>query len=238
MDFGEHGQLYVVISGVKSPGDLSILLPDDMNDCTVRPAVDVDVSQILDTMQFKSIRPTFMVTVGNTTLSSDTFILAAEYHNIIERSLLWLQANLDFDPDSLQAKHAKLVAETVEEEKAFTREQYHCLAIWVGTQYDKDPPNLMSENLCHVRLGDVIEEVLGVKGMRRAPRGPLAECCQRASRRRSLGKVAGASAIAREPETLNLILCYELRFKVLPSARETIQYLSRCAELRGDWKQH
>jgi hypothetical protein len=126
----------------------------------------------------RSIRPTLMMTEGNTTSSSDVFIIAAEYHDIIEKSLLWLQANLDFDPDSLQRRHATLVAEMVEEEKIFTREQYHYLHIWVSTQCDKDPPNLMSKNLRHGRLGDVIDEVLGVKGMKPAPRGLPAGCYQ------------------------------------------------------------
>jgi hypothetical protein len=51
----EHGQLYVAFSGVKGPGDLCILLPDDLDDLTVRPAVDLDVVQIIETMQ--SSRP-------------------------------------------------------------------------------------------------------------------------------------------------------------------------------------
>jgi hypothetical protein len=127
----------------------------------------------------RSIRPTLMVTEGNTTSSGDSFILAAEYYDIMEKSLLWLQANLDFDPDSLQGRRAKLVAEMVEEEeKIFIRKQYHCPAIWVGTHCDKDPPNLMSENLRHSRPGDVIDEVLGVEGRKRAPRGPPTGCCQ------------------------------------------------------------
>jgi hypothetical protein len=45
----------MALSGVKSPGDLCILLPDDMDDFTIRPAVDVDVIQILETMH--SSRP-------------------------------------------------------------------------------------------------------------------------------------------------------------------------------------
>jgi hypothetical protein len=45
--------LYVAPSGVKSPGDLCILLPDDMDDFTIRPAVDA--VQILETVQ--SFRP-------------------------------------------------------------------------------------------------------------------------------------------------------------------------------------
>jgi hypothetical protein len=43
------------MSGVKSPGDLCILLSDDMDDFTIRLPVDVDVVQILETMQ--SSRP-------------------------------------------------------------------------------------------------------------------------------------------------------------------------------------
>jgi hypothetical protein len=39
----EHRQLHVALSGVKSPGDLCILFPDDVDDFTIRPAIDVDV---------------------------------------------------------------------------------------------------------------------------------------------------------------------------------------------------
>jgi hypothetical protein len=45
----------MALSGVKSPGDLWILLLNDMHDFTIRPAVDLDVAQILGTMQ--SSRP-------------------------------------------------------------------------------------------------------------------------------------------------------------------------------------
>jgi hypothetical protein len=47
--FREHGQLYVAPSGVKSPGILCVLLPDDMDNFTIRPVVDV--VQILETMR-------------------------------------------------------------------------------------------------------------------------------------------------------------------------------------------
>jgi hypothetical protein len=33
----------MALSGVKNPGDLCILLPDDMDDFNIPPAVDVDV---------------------------------------------------------------------------------------------------------------------------------------------------------------------------------------------------
>jgi hypothetical protein len=51
MKFREHGQLHVALSGVKSPGNLCILLPNDMGDFAIRPLVDLDVVQILETMQ-------------------------------------------------------------------------------------------------------------------------------------------------------------------------------------------
>jgi hypothetical protein len=41
MKFSEHEQLYVALSGVKSPGDLRILLPDDMDDFSIRSFIDV-----------------------------------------------------------------------------------------------------------------------------------------------------------------------------------------------------
>jgi hypothetical protein len=45
----------VALSGVKGSGDLSIVLPDDMDNFTIRPPADIDVVQILETMQ--SSRP-------------------------------------------------------------------------------------------------------------------------------------------------------------------------------------
>jgi hypothetical protein len=45
----------VALSGVKSPDNLCILLPDDVDDFTIRPVVEVDVAQILETIQ--SSRP-------------------------------------------------------------------------------------------------------------------------------------------------------------------------------------
>jgi hypothetical protein len=47
----------VTPSGVKGPDDLCIVLPDDMNDFIIRPAVDVDVVQILETMQSSRLLP-------------------------------------------------------------------------------------------------------------------------------------------------------------------------------------
>jgi hypothetical protein len=41
----------MTLSGVKSSGDLCILLPDDADDFIIRPAVGVDVVQILETIQ-------------------------------------------------------------------------------------------------------------------------------------------------------------------------------------------
>jgi hypothetical protein len=38
----------VAFSGLKSLGDLSILFPNDMDDFTIRQAVDIDVVQILE----------------------------------------------------------------------------------------------------------------------------------------------------------------------------------------------
>jgi hypothetical protein len=42
---------------VKSPGDPYILLSDDANNFTIRPAVDIDVVQILEAMQFSKPLP-------------------------------------------------------------------------------------------------------------------------------------------------------------------------------------
>jgi hypothetical protein len=51
MTFRGHGQLYVTLSGVNSSGNICILFPDDVDDFTTRPAVDLDVVQIVETMQ-------------------------------------------------------------------------------------------------------------------------------------------------------------------------------------------
>jgi hypothetical protein len=53
----ENGQLYVALSRVKSPVDLYILLPDDMDDFTIRPPVDLYVVQILETMESSRALP-------------------------------------------------------------------------------------------------------------------------------------------------------------------------------------
>jgi hypothetical protein len=46
--FWERGQLYVALSRVKSPADPRMLLPDDMADFTIRPRVDADAVQIVE----------------------------------------------------------------------------------------------------------------------------------------------------------------------------------------------
>jgi hypothetical protein len=55
----------VVLSGVKSPGDLCILLPDDMDDFTIRPAVDLDVVQIFGTIQSSRPLPIPQISPGD-----------------------------------------------------------------------------------------------------------------------------------------------------------------------------
>jgi hypothetical protein len=65
MKFCEHGQLYVDLSGVKSPGDLCMLPPDDMDDFNTRPAVDLDVVQILETMQSSRPLPITQISPGD-----------------------------------------------------------------------------------------------------------------------------------------------------------------------------
>jgi hypothetical protein len=50
-------------SGVKSPGDLCVLRPDNMDDFIIRPAVDV--VQILEAMQFSRPLPISQISPGD-----------------------------------------------------------------------------------------------------------------------------------------------------------------------------
>jgi hypothetical protein len=59
----------VVLSGVKSPSNLCILLPDDMDDFTIRPAVDVDIVQILEKVQSSRPLPIPQISPGDNTES-------------------------------------------------------------------------------------------------------------------------------------------------------------------------
>jgi hypothetical protein len=64
----------VALSGVKSPGDFRILLPDDMNDFTIRLPVDLDVIQILETMQSSRPRSIPQISLGDNVESGITSI--------------------------------------------------------------------------------------------------------------------------------------------------------------------
>jgi hypothetical protein len=60
----------VVLSEVKSPGDLCILLLNDMDDFTIRPPVHVNVVQILETMQSSRPLPIPQISPGDNIESS------------------------------------------------------------------------------------------------------------------------------------------------------------------------
>jgi hypothetical protein len=68
--FWEHGQLYVGLSRVKSSVNLCILLPDDMDDFTVRPPIDHDVVQFLETMESSRALPIPRISPGDNVKSS------------------------------------------------------------------------------------------------------------------------------------------------------------------------
>jgi hypothetical protein len=69
MKFLEHGQLYVALAQVKNPGDFCILLPSGIDDFTIRPAVDIDVVQILETMQSSRPPPIPQISPGDNVVS-------------------------------------------------------------------------------------------------------------------------------------------------------------------------
>jgi hypothetical protein len=60
----------MAVSEVKSPDNLWTLLPDDMDDFTIRPAFDVDVVQIIETMQSYRPRPIPKISPGDNVESS------------------------------------------------------------------------------------------------------------------------------------------------------------------------
>jgi hypothetical protein len=74
LEFWEHGQLYMALSRVKRSFDLCILLPDDMDDFTIRPPGDLDVVQILETMESSRALLTHQISSGDNIESGVGFI--------------------------------------------------------------------------------------------------------------------------------------------------------------------
>jgi hypothetical protein len=64
----------MVLSRVKSPVDLCILLPADTNNFTIRPPVDLDVIQILETMEYSRALPIPQISPGDNIESGVGFI--------------------------------------------------------------------------------------------------------------------------------------------------------------------
>jgi hypothetical protein len=55
--FWKCNQLYVAFSRFKTPASLGILIPADMEDCTFRAPVDMDVVPIIEAMDFSRASP-------------------------------------------------------------------------------------------------------------------------------------------------------------------------------------
>jgi hypothetical protein len=66
----EHGQLYMVLSRARSPDNLCILLPEDMDSFIIHPPVDVDVVRIVETMQSSKPLPIPHISPGDNVESS------------------------------------------------------------------------------------------------------------------------------------------------------------------------
>jgi hypothetical protein len=124
------------------------------------------------------IGPTLRETDGNSTSSSDSFLHAAEFHAVVGNAIRWLQANRALSRDEIKAQYPTLVADfltEIEEDRGQMYRVHDNPVSWAHIECDRPFPNLLSSVIHRDRLGEIIDEVLGLrwsfKSARRTKRG-------------------------------------------------------------------
>jgi hypothetical protein len=110
----------------------------------------------------ESNAPILRATEGNTTSSSDYFYEMERFYSVIAIAIRWVRANRNFSPEELKIQHPNLIADGQQEAKQESRSWLN----WTYSQADREIPNLLSSFIHRDRLGDVIDEVLGLSGFR------------------------------------------------------------------------
>jgi hypothetical protein len=110
------------------------------------------------------IAPTLAQTRGNATGTSGEFQSAARFHAVVGQAIRWLQANWGLSPEDVKAKYPTLVADGLAEAKRDSESGIDFQISWVYGQLNRELPNLLSRHMHRDRLGEVIDELLGLTG--------------------------------------------------------------------------
>jgi hypothetical protein len=111
----------------------------------------------------EGIAPALLPTPG-TSRSARILRFEANFHTVIARAIRWLQANRSLSSEQFNAKYPTLVADGLAQLRADRAYVHNCQANWSAAQLQREVPNLLGQYIHHDRLGDVIDEVLGLTG--------------------------------------------------------------------------